>query len=229
MRVPVGHLPRSDRGGYARGDTSRPLLGHPRRQPPGDRGRGASRDAAALDRAVPDQGRDRAVARTISGRGSRSACRGRLGARQSLIETALAEALLRAHDLEEALPLLERLTIASPGDPALLLMFGDALVEHQQFDRAIPVFEAAVKQDPTVLPAQASLGRAYVQAGRFADAVPHLEAASATTPTAICIFSSRARIRRFSAETMRARRWPNIRRAIRKRPPRRRPMAKKRH
>ena len=38
-----------------------------------------------------------------------------------LIETALAEALLRAHNLEEALPLLERLTRANPRDPALLL------------------------------------------------------------------------------------------------------------
>jgi predicted Zn-dependent protease len=95
------------------------------------------------------------------------------------IETALAEALLRAHNLEEALPLLERLTASNPDDPGLLLMYGDGLMEHQEFDRAIPFLERAVKGDPTALAAQASLGRAYMQAGRFADAVPHLEAASA--------------------------------------------------
>jgi predicted Zn-dependent protease len=96
-----------------------------------------------------------------------------------VIETALAEALLRAHDLNQALPLLERLTRSSPDDPALLLMYGDGLVEHQELDRAIPVLEAAVKADRTRLAAHASLGRAYVQAGRFAEAVPHLEAAVA--------------------------------------------------
>jgi len=96
-----------------------------------------------------------------------------------VIETALAEALLRAHNLEEALPMLERLTRSSPDDPALLMMYGDGLVGHQELDRAIPVLEAAVKADGTSLPARASLGRAYVQAGRYADAVPHLEATAA--------------------------------------------------
>jgi predicted Zn-dependent protease len=100
-----------------------------------------------------------------------------------IIETALADALLRAHNLDEALPLLDKLTRASPGDPALLLMYGDGLVEHQQLDRAIPVLEAAVKADGTVLAAEASLGRAYVQAGRYADALAHLEAAAADDET----------------------------------------------
>jgi tetratricopeptide (TPR) repeat protein len=96
-----------------------------------------------------------------------------------VIETALAEALVRAHSLEEALPLLARLVRSSPDDPGLLLLYGDALVEHQQLDQAIPVLEAAVKADSTALAARASLGRAYVQAGRYADALPHLEAAVA--------------------------------------------------
>ena len=100
-----------------------------------------------------------------------------------MIETALAEALLRAHNLEEALPLLQKLTRASPGDPALLLMFGDGLVERQQLDEAIPVLEAAVKADSSSLAAHASLGQAYVQAGRYADALPHLEAAVAEDET----------------------------------------------
>jgi predicted Zn-dependent protease len=94
-----------------------------------------------------------------------------------LIETALADALLRAHNLDDALPLLARLVRAKPDDPELLLMYGDGLIEHQELDRAIPVLEAATKADPTVLAARASLGRAYLQAGRYADAVPHLEAA----------------------------------------------------
>ena len=96
-----------------------------------------------------------------------------------LIETALAEALVRAHSLDEALPLLARLVRSSPDDPGLLLLYGDALVEHQQLDQAIPVLEAAVKIDSSVLAARAALGRAYVQAGRYADALPHLEAAVA--------------------------------------------------
>jgi len=100
-----------------------------------------------------------------------------------VIETALAEALLGAHNLDEALPLLQKLTRASPGDPALLLMFGDGLVERQQLDEAIPVLEAAVKADRSSLAARASLGRAYVQAGRYADALPHLEAAVAEDET----------------------------------------------
>jgi predicted Zn-dependent protease len=95
------------------------------------------------------------------------------------IETALAEALLAAHNLDEALPMLEKLTRERPEDASLLLMYGDGLVEHQELDRAIPVLEAAVKADDTVLAARASLGRAYLQAGRYAEALPHLEAASA--------------------------------------------------
>ena len=61
------------------------------------------------------------------------------------VESALAEALLHAHDLKEAIPLVERLNREHPGDASLLLMLGDALVEDQQLDRAIPVLEQAVK------------------------------------------------------------------------------------
>jgi predicted Zn-dependent protease len=100
-----------------------------------------------------------------------------------VIETALAEALLRARNLDEALPMLDRLMRANPDDPGLLLMYGDALVEHQELEKAIPVLEAAVKANPGVLPARASLGRAYVQAGRYADALPHLEASAAVDET----------------------------------------------
>ncbi len=95
-----------------------------------------------------------------------------------VVETALAEALLHAHSLEEAIPLVERLIAATPDDPSLTLMLGDALLEQQQVDRAIPVLERAVRL-PNALPhARASLGRAYMQAGRYADALPHLEAAA---------------------------------------------------
>lgn len=96
------------------------------------------------------------------------------------IETALAEALLRAHDLKEAIPLLERLNRASPGDGSLLLMLGDALVEDQQLDRAIPILERAAKAPDALPHAPASLGRAYVQARRYDEALPYLEAAAPT-------------------------------------------------
>ena len=96
------------------------------------------------------------------------------------LETALAEALLRAHDLKPAIPLLDRLNREHPGDAALLLMLGDALVEDQQIDRAIPVLEQATKAPGALPHAPASLGKAYVLAGRYQESLPFLQAAAAT-------------------------------------------------
>ena len=95
------------------------------------------------------------------------------------IESALAQALLLARNLDEAIRLLERLTRERPDDGSLLLMYGDALLQGQQLDRAIPILEQAVKATDAQLESRALLGRAYVQAGRYPDAVPHLEAAAA--------------------------------------------------
>jgi predicted Zn-dependent protease len=95
------------------------------------------------------------------------------------IETALAESLLDAHNLDEALPLLERLHQEHPADGHLLFMYGDALVQGQQVDRAIPILERAVRADGAPPSARASLGRAYIQARRYPEAVSHLEAAAA--------------------------------------------------
>jgi predicted Zn-dependent protease len=95
------------------------------------------------------------------------------------IEIALAEALLRAHDLDEALPLLERLIAQGLPEPNLLLMYGDALVEHQELDKGIAVLARAARAEPSLIAARASLGRAFVQAGRYDEAVPLLEAAAA--------------------------------------------------
>jgi predicted Zn-dependent protease len=92
------------------------------------------------------------------------------------IESALAEALLRAHNLDEAIPLLERLTRQRPGDGSTLLTYGDALLRAHLLDRAIPVLERAATSPNAPPGARALLGRAYVQAGRYSDAVPHLEA-----------------------------------------------------
>jgi predicted Zn-dependent protease len=96
----------------------------------------------------------------------------------SMIETALAEALLQAHNLDEALPLLERLTRASSDDVSLQITYGEALVASQQIDRAIPILERAVAADRTQLAGRAALGRAYVQAGRYQESLPHLIAAA---------------------------------------------------
>ena len=95
------------------------------------------------------------------------------------IESALAEALLEAHDVDGALPLLERLNREHPGDGSLLLMYGDALVQSQQLERAIPVLEQAVNVPGASVAAHAALGRACVQAGRYQEALPHLTAAAA--------------------------------------------------
>ena len=89
------------------------------------------------------------------------------------IETALAEALLQAHDTDAAVPLLERLTRERP-DNALLSMYGDALLQSQQIERAIPILERAAAAKDAPVAAHAALGRAYVQAGRYEEALPHL-------------------------------------------------------
>ena len=95
-----------------------------------------------------------------------------------VIETALAEALLEAHDLDEALPLLERLNGEHPSDALLSFMYGDALLQSQQMERAIPVLERTVTLKDAPVSARASLGRAYVQVGRYEEALSHLNAAA---------------------------------------------------
>ena len=94
-----------------------------------------------------------------------------------LIERALAEALLEAHNTDEALPLLERLSRERP-DASVVLMYGDALLQSQQIERAIPILERAVTAKDAPVAAHASLGRAYVQAGRYQEALPHLAVAA---------------------------------------------------
>jgi predicted Zn-dependent protease len=90
-----------------------------------------------------------------------------------VIERALADALVQAHDTDEAVPLLERLTREHP-DTGLLLMYGDALLQSQQIERAIPILERAAGARDAPVAAHAALGRAYVQMGRYNEALPHL-------------------------------------------------------
>ena len=93
------------------------------------------------------------------------------------VERALAEALLQAHNPDEALPLLERLNRERP-DPSLSLLYGEALLQSQQIDRAIPVLERAATATDATVATHALLGRAYVQAGRYEQALPHLMVAA---------------------------------------------------
>jgi predicted Zn-dependent protease len=95
------------------------------------------------------------------------------------IETALAEALVRAGNAGEAVPLLERLGREHPQDGSIAFLYGEALLLSQRIDEAIPALERAVQAEPRELAPRAALGRAYVQAGRFEAALPHLEAAAA--------------------------------------------------
>jgi predicted Zn-dependent protease len=96
----------------------------------------------------------------------------------TVIETALADALVQAHALDEAVPMLERLTHQRGADSALLLLYGEALLEDQQIERAIPILEQAVAAKNVSIPAHAALGRAYVQSGSYEQAVKHLNAAA---------------------------------------------------
>jgi predicted Zn-dependent protease len=94
------------------------------------------------------------------------------------LETALAEALVAAGNLDEALPLLEQLVRSHPRDGSVLLLYGDVLLRSQRIEAAIPVLTRAVEAAPGDLRPRASLGRAYVQTGQFEQALPHLEAAA---------------------------------------------------
>ena len=96
------------------------------------------------------------------------------------IEEELASALYESRNLEEALPLLARLT----GPPAtartdLAFFYGDALLQAQQVETALPYLKAAAAGQPDAVVVRASLGRALLQAGDATGALPHLEAAAA--------------------------------------------------
>ena len=96
-----------------------------------------------------------------------------------IIEAALAEALVRAHDPGEAIPLLERLTRERPDDGSLLFMYGDALLQSQRIDGAIPVLERRARRPiRRRSPHRRRSGRAYVLAGKYEEALPHLEVAA---------------------------------------------------
>ena len=101
------------------------------------------------------------------------------------IEEELAVALYEVRDLDEALPLLARLTkAAGAARPDLAFFYGDALLQAQQVEAALPYLKAAAASQPDAVVVRASLGRALLQAGDAAAALPHLEAAvAADDPT----------------------------------------------
>lgn len=99
------------------------------------------------------------------------------------IEEELASALYESRNLEEALPLLARLT--GPPESAradLAFFYGDALLQAQQVDKALPYLRAAHARQPDAAVVRASLGRALLQGGDAAAALPHLQAAAAAEP-----------------------------------------------
>jgi predicted Zn-dependent protease len=95
------------------------------------------------------------------------------------IEEELAAALYESRNLEEALPLLARLTgPPKTARPDLAFFYGDALLQAQQVEAALPYLKAAAAGQPEAVVVRASLGRALLQAGDAAAALPHLEAAA---------------------------------------------------
>ena len=97
------------------------------------------------------------------------------------IEEELAAVLYESRNLDEALPLLARLT--GPPKTArtdLAFFYGDALLQAQQVEAALPYLKAAAAGQPDAVVVRASLGRALLQAGDAAAALPHLEAVAAT-------------------------------------------------
>lgn len=96
------------------------------------------------------------------------------------IEEELAAALYESKNLDEALPLLARLTgPAKTARTDLAFFYGDALLQAQQVEAALPYLKAAAASQPDAVVVRASLGRALLQAGDAAAALPHLEAAAA--------------------------------------------------
>jgi predicted Zn-dependent protease len=96
------------------------------------------------------------------------------------IEEELAGALYESRNLDEALPLLARLTgPAKTARTDLAFFYGDALLQAQQVETALPYLKAAAAGQPDAVVVRASLGRALLQAGDAAAALPHLEAAAA--------------------------------------------------
>ncbi len=96
------------------------------------------------------------------------------------IEEDLASALYESRNLDEALPLLARLTgPAKTARTDLAFFYGDALLRAQQVEAALPYLKAAAAGQPEAIVVRASLGRALLQTGDAAAALPHLEAAAA--------------------------------------------------
>jgi len=96
------------------------------------------------------------------------------------IEEELASALYESRNLDEALPLLARLTgPATTARTDLAFFYGDALLQAQQVETALPYLKAAAAGQPDAIVVRASLGRALLQSGDAAGALPHLEAAAA--------------------------------------------------
>jgi predicted Zn-dependent protease len=96
------------------------------------------------------------------------------------IEEDLASALYESRNMDEALPLLARLTgPAKTARTDLAFFYGDALLRAQQVEAALPYLKAAAAGQPEAIVVRASLGRALLQSGDAAAALPHLEAAAA--------------------------------------------------
>ncbi len=95
------------------------------------------------------------------------------------LERDLAGALYASGDVEQALPLLEKLLASNPNAPDLLIAVGDGLLRGTQVERAVTLLKKAVSLDPSQTAAQGLLGRALLQAGDAAGSIPHLEAALA--------------------------------------------------
>ena len=130
-----------------------------------------------------------------------------------VIARALAQALLQAHNTDEALPLAEQLNRERP-DASLLLLYGDALLQSQQFERAIPILERAVTAND---PRSRHTPRSVEPTCRRGDTKRRSRISRSRrgrTGTATRICSSPGRSRRLGGLPRRRRRWRNIRNCV---------------
>lgn len=93
------------------------------------------------------------------------------------LEMELAISLQQGGEIEEALPMLQRLVEQAPDSIELNYSLGLALANLQRPAEAIPHLRIVATRVPDFLPARATLGLALMRLDQAAQAVAHLEAA----------------------------------------------------
>jgi len=94
-----------------------------------------------------------------------------------LLQSRLAESMIRARIYPEAEKILAALVQQQPENGEYQYLFGDLLLQLKRDEEALPHLIIATRRLPNLLPAHEALGRVYLDLGKPAEAVSHLEKA----------------------------------------------------